>query len=236
MIGAISLAIVLVACGEDAREEPPAEPPEVPAPAEEPSGPRGQAPVRCEGASIDPPQLAPVLSGAETDLEGTIAAMEALVGANAGSATARVRLGELLLRTSPPRASLAQRFFARGLALHEEGCALDREAEWTALQGAALSRMMQGDYAGAVPLLRRSLGRWPGVRATRYNLACALCKEGDLDGCERELRAVLAGEPQPDWLRGQERPAGHYASLARQDPDLAALRAEAARFAAILDR
>ena len=145
-----------------------------------------------------------------------------------------VVLGELLLRTSPPRASLAQRFFARGLELHEAGCALDREAEWTALQGAALSRMMTGDYAGAVPLLRRSLGRWPGVRATRYNLACALCKEGDLDGCERELRAVLEGEPQPDWLRGQERPAAYYASVARQDPDLAALRAEPARFAAIV--
>jgi hypothetical protein len=82
--------------------------------------------------------------------------------------------------------------------------------------------------------LRRSLGRWPGVRATRYNLACALCKEGDLDGCERELRAVLEGEPQPDWLRAQERPAAYYASVARQDPDLAALRAEPARFAAIV--
>jgi hypothetical protein len=94
--------------------------------------------------------------------------------------------------------------------------------------------MMQGDYAGATPLLRRSLARWPNVRATRYNLACALCREGDLDGCERELRAVLGGEPQPDWLRAQERPAAYYASAARQDPDLAALRAEPARFAAIV--
>jgi hypothetical protein len=225
---------VLAACGESAREETREQAPETSR--DEPSGPRGQRAVRCEGASVDPPELVPVLSGAETDLEGTITAMEALVGANAGSATARVRLGELLLRTSPPRASLAQRFFARGLELHEQGCTLGREAEWTALQGAALSRMMQGDYAGAVPILRRSLGRWPDVRSTRYNLACALCREGDLDGCERELTAVLdaEGERQPAWLGAQERPPGHYASAAQQDPDLAALRAEPARFAAIL--
>src|SRR5690606_16122391 len=107
-----------------------------------------------------------------------IVALEALVGASPGSATARVRLGELSLRTRPPRTEQAERWFARALALHEEGCTLAYRDRWASLEGSALARMMRGDYEGAIPFLRRSLDEWPDVRATRYNLACALCQTG----------------------------------------------------------
>ena len=170
------------------------------------------------------------------ELSAAIEGMEALIGAHPSSATARVRLGELLLRTEPPSADRARRWFDRGLALHEEGCALAPRAHWTALEGAALSRMMSDDYAGALPLLRRSVARWPGATGTRYNLACALCQTGAIDACADELARVLdpAVATPPPMLRDQHRPRAHYVALAQRDPDLAPLRADADRFAQLI--
>ncbi len=227
------LSLLLAAC--DSEPAPASEPAPHAEPQAEPRAPHGPT-ARCEGASVDPPSLGPTTAQAEQDLGAAMVAMEALAGANPGSATARVRLGELSLRTEPPRAPEAQRWFARGLSLHEEGCTLARRDHWAALEGSAIARMMQGDYAGATAFLRRSLEAWPEVRSTRYNLACALCQTGDLDGCARELTSVLdaEGAPAPSWLAEQERPAGHYARLARTDPDLQPLRDDTERFARVM--
>ncbi|HJL17972.1 MAG TPA: tetratricopeptide repeat protein [Sandaracinaceae bacterium LLY-WYZ-13_1] len=200
-------------------------------------GPAGARPVACDGSSNDPEQIALFLQGAERDLPAAIRGMESLAGAHPGSATARVKLGELLLRTRPPSAARAQRWFDRALALDAEGCALAPRDRWAALEGLALSHMMQGDYAPALGPLRRSLERWPDVPSTHYNLACALCQTGDVDGCARELGRVLAMDaPGPAFLADQRRPRAHYVRLARRDPDLAPLREDAARFEALLAR
>src|SRR5690606_28163606 len=104
-----------------------------------------------------------------------------------------------------------------------------------ALEGSALSRMMQGRYADAIPFLRRSLEAWPDVPATRYNLACALCQSGDLDGCERALRDVVTGaRPPPAFLAATTSPPSHYREMAARDPDLAPLRAIPERYARAL--
>lgn len=226
----VALALSCTACGDEPVSEPrPAREEDVP------RGPAGQAEVRCTGASIDPPELELVAARADADLLGTLSALEAIVGRHAGSSTARVRLGELALRTDPPRAEAAARWLERALALHDEGCTLGERDHWAALEGSALARMMQRDYAGALPFLRQSLQRWSSVRSTRYNLACALCQTGDLDGCERELTAVLgATEPMPAFLADATRPPGHFRTMAGQDPDLAPLRADAARFERVL--
>lgn len=241
---AACLALALLACGTDAREsngDPPAAPDDEaravePSPEDAPRGPSGAGAVACEGASDDPSQIALFArTAADGDLAAAIRGLEALAGAHPGSATARVRLGELVLRDQPPQPALAMRWFDRALALHERGCALADPDLWRALEGAALSRMMQGEYGAAVPLLERSLARWPDVPATRYNLACARCQTGDVDACAEELERLMAWSGEvPPFLREQVRDRAHYARLARTDPDLAPLRADRARFDALL--
>ncbi len=236
------LSLLCLACGEPEPAVAPSEraamrapAPAAPAGADAPRGPSGQPEVRCRGASLDPAELDLVASRADVDLAGTLSALEALAGRSPGSATARVRLGELSLRTSPPRAESAARWLDRALALHAEGCTLGYRDHWAALEGSARARMVQSGYAEALPFLRQSLQRWPTVRSTRYNLACALCQTGDLDGCERELAAVIRErQPMPDFLADQIRTPGHYEALANRDPDLAPLRATADRFARAL--
>lgn len=195
---------------------------------------RGGGARDCADGSDDPEQIVLYMESAEGgNLAGAIAGLEALAGAHPGSATARVRLGELLLRDRAP--ARARPFFARALALHDEGCTLAPRDEWAAAEGVALTEMMTGDYADAVPRLRASLARWPGATPTRYNLACALCQTGDLDGCERELRTVLRPEAAlPAFLVDQRRPADHYPRMLASDPDLAPLRADEARLARVL--
>ena len=238
----VALLVALVGCGEEpaSTPPPPSEPPptpESPEPADEPRPPRGAPPSACDGRSLDPPELDLIAAeGAEGDPGAAIEALEALAGAHAGSATARVRIGELLLRARPPAPERAERWFGRALALHLGGCALGPRDHWATLEGAALASMMQGDYEAALPLLQTSLERWPTIRATRYNLACARCQTGDLDGCAAALARALDPQaaPGPDFLEGQRRPAAHYRRLARRDPDLAPLREDEARFEAIL--
>ncbi|MGE0786572.1 MAG: tetratricopeptide repeat protein [Sandaracinaceae bacterium] len=234
-IGATLLALTLAcACGEDDDRPAPTTTDPATSTDEGPRGPHGADAADCSAGASDPPELAELrtVSSAQ-ELEQEIHTFEALVGANPRSALARSRLGELLLRTEPPRADTAKRFFDRALEMHDAGCALEDRDLWAALEGAALSRIIGGDYAGAVPLFRRSLERWPGARPTRYNLACALCQTGDVDGCARELERAIGQAEQPLWLAQQGRDGSHYAGLAQSDPDLAPLRADPARFATV---
>ena len=238
------LILALAACEPDAEPEPSARaesvtPPESPGPTSAPRGPHGpsssgrRGPVECHGASDDPPQIDLFSQSAdEGQLAAAIAGLEALAGAHPASATARVRLGQLALRTQPPRIEGARGWFERALALHEQGCILEPREHWLALEGSALSRMMSGDYQGALPFLRASVERWPGASGTRYNLACALCQTGDLDGCASELqRAISSTDALPELLQEQRRSPDQYREMARADPDLAPLRANATRFA-----
>jgi tetratricopeptide (TPR) repeat protein len=217
-------ALFLVACAND-------EPAAAPIDPDQPRGPRGAAPSRCDGASDDPPEIEEAFQSGAHYAEGAVTRMEAIVGANAGSATARVRLGELLLRTTPPRPAEARVWFERGLELHEQGCALGYRDLWAAWEGTAHSHFFEDQYDQALPWLRRSVERWPDIRQTRYNLACALCKTGDLDGCERELHlAITSTAEPPSWLPDRSRGPEHYVEIARRDADLNALRADRARF------
>ncbi len=199
-----------------------------------PRGPRGAEAVRCDGASVDPDFAAYERQVQDGQLEAAVAGLEAAVGAHPGSATARVRLGELLLRTQPPRASQAANWFERGLALDEEGCGLADRDLWAALEGAGIARLMQGDYAAARPFFERSLARWPSIRATRYNLACTQCQAGETDACAASIAQVLAAEEEPGFLGEQRRAPDHYRDMARRDPDLAPLRADGPAFERLL--
>lgn len=222
---ALLLAGALAGCEA---EPPPAAPAEAPEAEDTPRPPRGGGARRCEGGSDDPSQIALFVESADRDLAGAIAGLEALVGEHPGSATARVRLGELLLRDGAPQR--ARPFFERALALHDEGCTLGPRDRWAAREGIAHAHAMAGDYAAAIPLLRGSLAEHPDATPTRYNLACALCRTGDLDGCERELtRALRTEDAVPDFLVDQRRPPGHYRRAMEIDPDLAPLRADRAR-------
>lgn len=219
---------------EPASDTPAIEPAEPEAP-DEPRAPHGAGPAGCSEGSDDPPEIARLEQLANAGaVDRGVEGLEAIVGAHPASATARVRLGELLLRTRPPRAEAAQRWFGRAIELHESGCELSERDLWAALEGAGLSRMMAGDYAGARPWLERSLARWPDVRSTHYNLACARCQSDDLDGCASALEAVFAPGEDPAFLEGAQHPIEHYRDLARRDPDLAPLREDAARFEAIV--
>lgn len=236
---AIALAL-LGGCGSDPEPASTDEPLETvepaPGPGDELRPPSG-APVDCSGPPDDPDEVDGFAQAAAAgDLGGAIEGLEALAGAHPASSSARVRLGELLLRTQPPRAAEAQGWFERALALHARGCRLGYRDEWAALEGRGLSRMMQGDYRGAIEPLRASLARWPGSRATHYNLACALCQTGDLDGCGRELEAVLGPLEAPDFLASEARPAEHYRAMIERDPDLAPLRDDPMRFEALRAR
>lgn len=220
-----SLFILLVGCGSEET-----------ATSDEPRGPRGARPAECDGASDDPEEIDAVFQSAAHYPEVAIERMEAIVGGYAGSATARVRLGELLLRTTPPRTAEARGWFERALDLHERGCTLGHRDLWAAYEYTGHSYAYEDHHDRAIPWLRRALRRWPDIRQSRYNLACALCRTGDLDGCERELHRVISGDaPAPSWLPGRERGPEHYIEVARRDPDLNVLR-EDSRFDRAIER
>lgn len=231
---ALVIVLLLGACsGDDG--EPTTDPTPTPTEPDTPRAPRGAEAVACDGSSVDPESLEQLPQRvAALGLETAIEELEATVGASPSSATARVRLGELLLRTAPPRADSAATWFDRALDLHEQGCTLAEADAWAALEGAGLSRLIGGDYAAARPFFERSLTRWPTVRATRYNLACTHCQTGNLDGCATELERVLQPAQPPAFLAARAHPDSHYRELAGRDPDLAPLREDAARFAAIV--
>lgn len=234
----VSVALLLSGCSAEAPAPLPSDPPaRASGGAPLPEGlraPHGQAEVDCDQPPDDPPQAGLYAAAAAEDLEGSVRGLEALAGEHPASGSTRVRLGEVLLRAQPPRAEPASRWFDRALELHARGCELGDGDHWAALEGRALSHMMLGDYAGAVSPLRTSVSRWPGVRSTHYNLACALCQTGDIDGCVRELEAVLGELRAPEFLRDRTRPAAQYRPMIERDPDLAPLRADRARLDALL--
>jgi len=167
--------------------------------------------------------------------EAAIRGLQTLAGEHPTSATARARLAELYL-AHPSRPDQAETWFRRAIELHERGCEMTERDHWVAYEGLAISRMMRSDYAGAIEPLRASLQRWPGSRSTHYNLACSLCQTGDLDGCASELELVLGELEAPAFLADDTRPVSHFRTMIeRDDADLAPLRADPARLAAVLD-
>jgi len=238
--------LLLAACGSEA-DGPAQNTPEVEdgaeahersheAAAEGIRGPAGADAVDCSSGSDDPEQIDLFAESAGNgNLSGAIRGLETLCGRHPSSATARVRLGEMLLRTQPPRAAQADTWLTRALELHELGCTLGFRDHWAALEGQALSHMMRGDYAAAIAPLRASIRAWPGLRSTHYNLACALCQTGDVPGCRAEIEIALSNIEAPSFLAEQSRPADHYRAMVRRDPDLAPLRVDAAALASLLD-
>ncbi len=236
------LVVPVTGCGSEATEETAPAPTETTpetatadAPDEGLRAPSGRPEIDCSSGSDDPDQIDLFGQSAnDGDVTSSIRGLEALSGQHPSSSTARVRLGELLLRTRPPRAQQASAWFTRALELHELGCTLGYRDHWAALEGQALTHMMRGDYESAIAPLRESISRWPGLRSTHYNLACALCQTGDLAGCRRELETTLSDIEPPAFLSAQSRPADHYRALIRRDPDLAPLRADPTQLETLL--
>lgn len=235
---ALVLALLLAACGAEEEAPRPALEGESPEGAPEPDddlrAPLGRAEIDCTQPPDDPDRVDLFAAAAANDLPAAIRGLEALAGEHPASGSARVRLGELLLRAQPPEAARASRWFDRAMALHEMGCQLGYRDHWAALEGQGLSRMMQGRYDSAVAPLERSIDAWPGVRSTHYNLACALCQTGDIDGCARELETVLGDLDAPDFGGDQARPPGYYREMIARDPDLAPIRNDPERMRALL--
>jgi len=154
------------------------------------------------------------------------------------SATARIRLAGVLLHAEPTRAGESMPLYQEALRLHEGGCRVSENDEWSLVEGMALAFMFQNRFAEAVPWLQRGVARWPTSGSTRYNLACSLCRAGDVAGSYREFEATLtivSTQPPPPFLAQNVRPASHYANISRTDADLESLRADP-RWAALVAR
>lgn len=194
----------------------------------------------CQGTSIDPPtavlERAGQLFQAGEPIK-TVNMLHELAKAHPQSATVRFRLAETLTRIDPPQRARAIPMFEEALRLHDDGCRLAEPVEWQALEGIAIAHMDEGHFDRALPYLRRAANRWPASGSMHYNLACALCKTGDRDGCIREIEAALEASngPAPEFLMGRVPPASHYVELAPRDPDLAPVRRDP-RFVALLKR
>lgn len=235
---AVLLALTgLVACSPD-EPEPAVEAPAPEGPAE-PEAAEGLRPpssgeVDCSDPPPDPAQIDLFAENAGANREAAIRGLQTLAGEHPTSATARARLGELYL-AHPSRPEQSDVWFTRALELHERGCELSERDHWLGHEGQAISRMMRNDYDNAIAPLRASIERWPGSRSTHYNLACALCRTGDLDGCVAELQTVLSDLEPPTFLEEDTRSVEHFRAQIQSDPDLAPLRADEARLASVLD-
>jgi hypothetical protein len=141
----------------------------------------------------------------------------------------RVRLANDLLHGPVPDPDRAMAIYAEVLAANASGCALATADDWSARQGTGIAHMMKGNWPRARVSLEDASRRWPRSATTRYNLACALCRTGDLEGCYQELTAALANagpSGSRDFLADRERTRADFATLARTDPDLELLRAD----------
>lgn len=141
----------------------------------------------------------------------------------------RIRIAGDALQNEPPDPDGALAIYREVLALESRGCVLSERDQWNAREGAAIAHLMKGQWRDARPILEDEVRRWPAHAGTRYNLACALCRSGDLEACLRELDTALdvaAQNQPPAFLADQARPASYFADLARRDPDLQLLRAD----------
>jgi len=196
--------------------------------------PVGQPIASCpDNRSIDPPAselLDANTAAASGNNQAAYAQYAQVLGRYPQSATIRVRAGELMLvpveRGGNPLQ--AQAMFQQALALHEAGCRLIEHDEWMTLEGLALSMMLQGNYAAAIPHLQRSISRWATVAQTQYNMACAQCQTGNVNTCHQyfvqALNLAATGQHPP--FINDPGSVGHYVDLSQRDPDLALLRAD----------
>jgi len=193
-----------------------------------------QPSVSCpDNRSIDPP--ASELLDANTLEQGgqrqaAYAQYAQLLGRYPQSATLRVRAGNLMLAPAERggNPAQAQAMFTQAIQLHEAGCRLIEHDEWLSLEGMALSMMLQRNYAGAIPYLQRSLGRWANVAQTQYNMACAYCQTGNINSCHQHFVQALnisATGQHPPFINNPGS-VSHYVDLSRRDPDLAPLRSD----------
>jgi tetratricopeptide (TPR) repeat protein len=123
---------------------------------------------------------------------------------------------------------LAVTDYERALALHGQGCALDERDEWLTITGLGLARARLKDFAGAATQFQTALKRWPTDSSSGYNLSCARCRLGDVEGCYRTFVETLitAHRAPPSFMIGHARSAEAYAAMSKRDEDLALLRAD----------
>ena len=186
-----------------------------------------------DNRSIDPP-ASELLDANTLEASGqrqqAYAQYAQLLGRYPQSATLRVRAGNLMLQPMERGGNpvQAQAMFMQAIQLHEAGCRLIEHDEWLSLEGVALAMMFQRNYAGAIPYLQRSIGRWASVAQTQYNTACAYCQTGNVNLCHQHFVQALnlsATGQHPNFINNPSS-VSHYVDLSRRDPDLAPLRAD----------
>lgn len=159
--------------------------------------------------------------------------------ASCPAAAPHVQAGYAALHGTPPQPTVAQAQYTQALQLHDGGCRLTEADLWSSLEGLALAHFQLGQYAAALPHLRRAAQVAPTIDETHYNLACALCRTGDTNGCYQELETTLAnaaaGRPPAFMDASRMYSAAHYVRSSRTDPDLTALRGDA-RYAPLVAR
>jgi len=241
------VVVVATACGNDHQEDtasqtgaaapsPAVETPQTPpasTPAQTPPATpaAGPAPSCPSGASVDPPpnELEPPVAQGPVTPQARLNQLRYLMTRYPQSATIRVRAASMQLGPAPAGNPVeAQRLFQEALRLHDAGCRLPEELEWEANEGLGLAYMMQTSYAAALPVFQQVTSRWPTIPQSRYNLACAYCRLNQIDPCHQafvEALQIAAANQSPAFIT-QETDAYHYVNLARQDPDLAPLRAD----------
>lgn len=158
----------------------------------------------------------------------TVAALEALGQRYPLSATLRVLAAGAALHSRPHDIATARRLYAEAQAMQERGCRLPARIDWSMVLGQALSHQFEGDFAGALPYLQQGAPRFPNETSIHYNLACAYCMTGNLDGCHAafaETLAIAARGGHPPWTDDVQT-VGHYVRLSARDSDLTTLRAD----------
>lgn len=235
----IGLTLLLVPgcrCGREARTAPP-------------DGAGGDAnagsaadasPAGADGGSVDPPraELAPTRAMArERGFETSLEYFRDLAGRYPRSALVQLRAAEAAQYAPEPDPAEAERRYRRGLELHEGGSRLSESDQWQASEGLGLVLLAQGKNQGAREQYQRVTSRWPGIPQSQYNLACAHCLVGDLEGCAeafaRALEAAEAGRAPDFVLRAGT--VDYFIRTSRRDPDLARLRSDP-RYESIIER
>ena len=192
----------------------------------------GQTATACPtGWSIDPPasELEPPAGQTPTAPQARLNHLRYLITRYPQSANIRVKAAGLQLGPAPAGNPVeSQRLYREALQLHDSGCRLTEGLEWEAIEGTGLASMMQANYAAALPVFQQVTTRWPTIPQSRYNLACAYCRLNQLEPCHQAFVEALqiANAGQFPAFITQQTSAFHYVNLARQDLDLAILRAD----------